>query len=162
MLNTKQNFFAKFFVLPLMIVLGFSLFLFIGCEQGFDSATKININQPNTSEQNMKYTAISIKDSTKEVYVTWTIAKDAKDGANYYSLIILDKDKHALTTENNLTAVTIYDKDQKSLGTATTETHGVYNLSEVLADNKIAGGTYYAVLKFSAEGTYNLNIQLNE
>ena len=160
MLTTKQTSFLKTFTILFTIILALGLFFFTGCNEEFDSATKLNINQPNTTEANLKHTTITVKEPTDEIYVSWTIATDANTNATHYSLVVLDKDKNALTTTNGLTSVTVYDQDKKSLGTATTETPGNYNLATVLGDNKIAAGTYYAILKFAKEGTYNLSIQL--
>ena len=151
---------SKLFGIVLSFVVLGALFLLTACNEGFDSATKLNVNATNATDADTKYTALSVK-SAEEIYVCWTIADDAKDSASSYNLVVLNNDKQALTNDNKLTAVTVYDSNKKSLGTATTETEGVYNLSAVLSDQKIAGGTYYAVLKFAKDGTYNIAIKLN-
>lgn len=154
----KSN--SKIFAFTLSMFLVCAILFLTACNEGFDSSTKLNVNPTTATQENAKYTALTVK-STEEIYVTWTISNDAKDSASYYTLSVLDNEKKALTTNNNLTSVTIYDTNKKSLGTATTTTQGQYNLSSVLGDSKIAGGTYYAVLKFSKDGTYNIAIMLN-
>ena len=98
--------------------------------------------------------------ANEDVYFCWTIADNAQDTASAYLLVFVDNDKNALTAENALKSVNIYDSNKKALGTATTDTNGKYNLSSVLGDSKISGGTYYAVCQFVKDGTYNANIQL--
>ena len=146
-------------VFSLMIAMIVSSFLLTACDESFENSTSIKTNAANTTANNMQYTNITVK-AKQPVYINWTIDENAKDGASAYNLMIVDNDKNALTQDNKLTSVTIYDGNKKSLGTATTQTEGQYNLSAVLGDNKIAAGSYYAILEFATAGTYNVCIAL--
>lgn len=142
------------------VVLMFPLFL-LACDENFENATKLNVNASNTTDANMKFNSLKIN-AEEEVYLTWTISAQAKQTASHYILIILDENKHALTSENKLTEVNLYNTSKKALGTVETTKEGEYNLSAILADEKIKEGTYYAVCKFAQSGIYNLAILLNE
>lgn len=158
-MNQSKILSNKILIISLSFILCSAVLLFTACNDGFDNSTKLNVNAPNTADADLKYTAVTVN-ANEDVYFCWTIADNTKDTASAYSLVIVDKDKNALNKDNGLKSVTIYDSNKKSLGTATTDTAGNYNLSSVLGDNKIAGGTYYAVCQFDKDGTYNVNIQL--
>ena len=158
-MNKSKTLSNKILILTLSLFLCASVFLMTACNDGFDNSTKLNVNAPNTKEANQKYTAVTVK-ANEDVYFCWTIADNAQDTASAYLLVFVDNDKNALTAENALKSVNIYDSNKKALGTATTDTNGKYNLSSVLGDSKISGGTYYAVCQFVKDGTYNANIQL--
>lgn len=157
--RTKTQLPSILIAFSLMITTIISAFLLTACDENFTNSTTIKTNAPNTTDANMQYTSITVK-AKQPIYINWTINENAKDSASAYSLLVVDGDKNALTNDNKLTAVTIYDGNKKSLGTASTPTEGQYNLSAVLGDNKIAAGTYYAILEFATAGTYNVCISL--
>lgn len=157
--KTKTTNLGAIVLIALMSMVVLAVFLLTACNENFDNSTTIKQNATNTTDSQMQYTTITTK-ASQQVYVNWTISESAKNDATSYKLVILDNDKNALTNDNNVVNVSIYDSNKKALGTATTEIAGQYNLSAVLGDNKIAAGKYYAMLEFAKPGTYNLAIVL--
>lgn len=159
--KAKSVLFSKLIVFALMITTIASVVLLAACDENFNTSTTIKTNAANTTDANMQYTSLTVK-ANQIIYINWTIPQEAKDNASAYKLVVLDNDKHALTQQNNIVSLSVYDSSQKALGTATTQTIGQYDLSAVLGDNKIAAGKYYAKLEFATDGTYNVCIVFTE
>ena len=153
--------FNKIFAIPLMTIILFCAFTLCACDEDFRDSITIKQNAANTASDDMQYTMLTVK-ARQQVYINWQIDEHAQNSASAYKIVVVDNDKNALTQDNNITSLSVYDQSKKSLGTATTTTPGQYSLGAILGDNTISAGRYYAILVFAHDGTYNICLNFLE